>query len=1062
MLFSALAFGQNRTITGVVTDENGAPVQGASVVIKGTRSGVATDNSGTFRITAKTGDVLVITGGIDPLEVTVGTESNMTIQAKRTVAVGQEVVVTTAYGMKRTLRNASVNAQVVTGEDLNTIRQTDFTSALAGKVSGLQVRNQSAAKLGDAGVGSLRLLGETGFGTSGGDPIYVVDGTILPNIGDVNNDDIEDITVLQGPAASAIFGPAGSRGAIVITLKKAKKGAKGVGVELNLGASIDRVYILPNYQNSYGGGNTADMFKYTWQPGHPDLWKKLDGKYYPDYSDDASWGPRMVGQEYIPWYSWYDGHRYSGTTAQFIPQPDNARDYFRTGVTFNNSISISKATDNVAFRVSFNNIDKQGLLPTTNLKKNVLNLSGAIDITPKLVASLNFNYATQILKGEFDDAYSNQSTGSFNQWFHRDLDMKILKELKDLRTPTGIWASWNHNNPTVFDPANTRPFYAGNYWYNFYTWFDLVKPVTSRDRFFGDVTLAYQVHKNWKLRGTYRKQQNLLWSEAKYSSDLNESGTQTTGNCAECKGYYSTSNSNSNRTNLELAINFKRKYGKFNVDASLGSDLFRGLIKANGANTNNGFSVPNLYSISNSKDQASISNTRTDSRYVAAYLTGAFSYNNFLNLDFTLRDDWMSELPPSKPHIISKSAGASIIFHQFLHLDAISFAKVRASIGQIPQGLGFAQYPGFSYAPGQFQWNGNILMGTPDQLVDPNIHGSVTRLSEFGLDLEFFKRRLGASFTFWDGDDKDFITSLSINGASGYTTLLTNAGLITKKGVNFKLMGRPIWGRNIKWEINANWGYLSENRVVDLGPGITKTAALQGNWGTTGPYLIHQVGMDWGQIYGNGMKRKNGQPILDANGHYVNNPATSYGSVLPKHTFGAQTQVEWKNFVLAANADGQVGGKFFSLSDMWGSYSGLTARTATLNDKGNPIRDAVRDGGGVHVFGVDTSGKAVDYYVDAQDYFHSIYDNRAFDPYVYDLTFVKLREVSLGYTLPVQKWGFTQKWANRAVISLTGRNLLLIYAKTEDFDPSEISNVSGEAGNLPGTRGYGINLKIGF
>ena len=164
--------------------------------------------------------------------------------------------------------------------------------------------------------------------------------------------------------------------------------------------------------------------------------------------------------------------------------------------------------------------------------------------------------------------------------------------------------------------------------------------------------------------------------------------------------------------------------------------------------------------------------------------------------------------------------------------------------------------------------------------------------------------------------------------------------------------------------------------------------------------------------------------------------------------------------MLNANADWQIGGKFFSLSNMWGSFSGLTARTAVINDKGNPIRDAVADGGGVHVFGVDANGNKVDRYVDAQEYYHGLYYNRTFDPYVYDLTFVKLREVSLGYTLPIKKWGID--WAQRAVLSLVARNPLLIYAKTDDFDPSEISNISGEAGNLPGTRGLGANLKISF
>ncbi|HRG25015.1 MAG TPA: SusC/RagA family TonB-linked outer membrane protein [Chitinophagaceae bacterium] len=1063
MLFSVLAFGQNRTISGTVTDEKGDAVPGASVRLKGVRTGVAADNSGKFSILAKTGDVLVVSGtNIEQIEVTVGAGNTIAIQAKSKAVTGEEVIITTsAYGMKKSLRNVSTNTQVVTGEQLNTIRQTNLNNALAGKVSGLQVRSQSSAKLGNAGTGSLRLRGETGFG-GGGEPIYVVDGTILPNINDVNMDDVEDLTVLQGPAASAIFGPQGARGAIVITLKKAKKFAKGVGIEVNLGAQLDKVYILPNYQNSYAGGNTQDMLKYTWKAGDPELWKQLDGKYYHDYSDDASWGPRMVGQEYIPWYSWYDGHRYAGTTTSLVAQPNNARDYYDNGVVLNNSVSFSKATDNVSLRLGFNNVDAKGLVPTTRLKKNVFNLSGSIELTKKLTAAINFNYATQILNGEFDDQYSNQTTGSFNQWFHRNLDMGIIKELKDLRTPSGIWSSWNHNNPTTYDPNNEKAFYAGNYWYNFYKWFDLVKPLTQTDRYFGDISLSYQISKALRVKGTYRKSSNMVWSETKYSSDLLESGTQTTGNCGECRGYYGTSTSNANRTNMEMTVNYNKTFNKFAVNATVGTDIFRQLIKGNSANTVNGFSVPNYYAINNSKDQPAVGNTRSDYRYSALFFTGSVAYNDMLGLDLTLRQDWMSDLPPSKPFVASKAGGLFFTFSKLLpDLKWLSFGKLRASIGQIPGGIGTYAYPGFAYGVGSVQWNGNILMGTPDVLVDPNISGFVTTQKEVGIDMQFLKNRVGTSFTYWLGDDKDFATTLAINGASGYTGYLTNAGLITKRGMNFKLMGRPIWNSAVKWELNANWGILSENKVKDLGPGITQTTGIDGGWGTTGPYMLHKVGYDWGLLFGNGIKRINGQPVLDANGLYVNDPSVNFGSVLPKHTFGAQTTVEYKNFILSANADGQIGGKFFSLSDMWGSYSGLTARTATTNDKGNPIRDLVADGGGVHVFGVDANGRPVDYYVEGQDYFHGLYNNRAMDFFVYDLTFIKLREVSLGYNLPVSKISFLN-WATKASFSLTARNPVLIYAKTNDFDPSEISNLSGERGNMPGTRGWGFNLKFGF
>ena len=1062
-----MAFSQLRTVTGKITDEKGDPIPFATVAVKGTKSATIADANGYFNIKIQSGDVLVVSAqGSEKKEFTVGASDVLNISLAKSNNALQEVVVTGAYATKRTARSTSYNAQVVNSEQLNTIRQTNLNNALAGKVSGMQIRSQSAAALGR--TGSVRLRGEAGLGGGEG-IIYIVDGTILPNSNDINVDDIEDVTVLQGPAAAAQFGSQGANGAIVITTKKAKRNQKGIGVDVNLGAQWDKVYILPNYQNSYAGGNTYDMFKYTWQPGQPDEWKALDGKYYPDYSDDASWGPRMVGQEYIPWYAWYGGTKYSYKTALLNPQPDNARDYFETGVILNNSVSFSKATDLMNVRFSYGNIDVQGMLPTTTLKKNTFNFNGTFDINPHLVFGANLNYVTQNTKGEFDDGYSNQSTGSFNQWFHRDMDMSILKELKDLRTPEGIWASWNHNNPTVYDPSNPRSFYAGNYWYNFYTWFDLVKPVSQTDRLYGDLSLTYKFNNDLRVRATYRKNQNTTWFETKYSSDLAVSGTQTTGNCPECKGYYGTGESYSNRDNLEFLATYTKKINDFNLNVNVGSDFFRALGKSNTANTNNGLNVPNLFTISNSKDNPTVGNGRVEEKYRAVYGIGSVGYKNFLFADFTLRNDWFSTLPEDNNDVLSKSVGASFVFSDLLKWDVLSYGKVRASWGEIPQALGTDatsfgayRYPGFLYGVGANQWNGNFLMSTPDQLVDSAIHGAVKRQKEIGADLKFLKNRIGISVTYWDGTEKDIPRAVTINGASGFTSKLINTGEITKKGIDLQFNARPIWMNNLKWELNATWGRLLENKVVKIAEG-TDRITIEGLWGSTGPTLVHAEGHEWGQIYGNGIKRVNGQPVLNSSGFYENDPAVYYGNVLPKYTGGIQNGFEiYKNFLVNVNIDYQVGGKFFSLSDMWGSYSGLTARTATYNDKGNPIRDPVADGGGMHVSGVDKDGKPVDYYVDAQEYYHNLFNNKTFDEFVYDLTFIKVREVSIGYNLPLSKIGNVSRWMNRATFSLVARNPLLIYAETNDFDPSEISNLSGEAGQFPGSRGFGFNLKVGF
>jgi TonB-linked SusC/RagA family outer membrane protein len=1066
VLSTAFAFSQTKTVTGKVTDEQNDPVPFATIAIKGTRSATVSDASGSFSIKANTGDILIISAqSFASKEVTVGTGNVVSVALTAGKNALTEVIVTGAYNTKRTSRSTSYNAQVVTGEQLNTVRQTNLNDALSGKISGLQVRSQSSVALNRAG--SVRLRGASGLGGDEG-IIYVVDGTILPSSNDINLDDVEDVSVLQGPAAAALFGPQGANGAIVITMKKAKRNAKGLGVDLNLGAQFDNVYVLPNYQNTYAGGNVSDMYKYTWQAGQPEEWKALDGKYYPDYSDDASWGPRMVGQEYIPWYAWYAGTKYSNKTAKLTPQPDNAKDFFSTGVRLNNSIAFSKATDNMNFRISYGNLDIQGLLPGTSLKKNTFNLNGSIDLNQHFTFSANVNYINIVSNGEFDDGYSNQSTGSFNQWFHRDLDMNIMKELKGLRTPQGIWASWNHNNPTTYDANNTRSFYAGNYWYNFFTWFDLVKIYGQNDRLYGDVSLTYKVNNDLRFKFSYRKQQNTTFGETKFSSDLNESGTQTTGNCGECKGYYGTGNTFSNRENFELNGSYTKKIKDFQFGINAGMDIFRWVSKTNGANTVNGLNVPNYFALSNSKDQPSVGNGRTEEKYNAIYAAGNVGYKNFLFADVTLRNDWFSTLPSANNDVLSKSFGASFVFSDLVDIPVISFGKVRASWGEIPQALGTTattfgayRYPGFAYGVGTVQWNGNFLMGTPDQLVDSAIHGAVKQQKEIGLEMKFLRNRVGFSVTYWDATEKDIPRSVSINGSSGFTSKLINTGEISKKGIDVQLNARPIWMNNFKWEINATWGRLLENKVVKIAEG-TERITIEGLWGTTGPYLVHAVGKEWGQVFGNGIKRINGKPVLTNEGFYVNDANVYFGNVLPKYTGGMQNSFEiMKDIIVNVNIDYQVGGKFFSLSDMWGSYSGLTARTAGVNDKGNPVRDPVADGGGIHVTGVDGDGKDVGYYVDAQEYYHNLFGNKTFDEFVYDLTFVKLREVSVGYNIPLKKIHL-DKWINRAVFSLVSRNPVLIYAKTPDFDPSEISNLSGETGNFPGVRGFGVNLKVSF
>ena len=642
MLCGVLVFAQSRVVSGKVTDANGNPVSFATVKIKGKPTGLSADANGAYSIKVNAGDVLVISGAsFKTIEVPVGTQSvlNSVLESAATSDL-KEVVVTGGYGIKRSLKTASTNTQVVTSEQLNTIRNTNINEALAGKVAGIQLRGQSGAKL--TSTGAIRLHGADGLTGSSG-LLYVLDGTRVA-ADDINTDDVEDVTLLQGPAAAAIFGPDGANGAMVVTSKKAKKNTSGIGVEISLGARFDNVYILPNYQNSYAGGDFADMKLYQYKPGQPVEWKVLDGKYYPDYSEDVSWGPRMVGQEYIPWYSWYGGHERAFTTDKLVPHPNNARDFYETQYKRFNTISFSKATDNMNTKLSYSNVDVQGLVPTTWLKRHQVNGRISFDLTDRLTAGITVNFINQKSNGDFNDAYANQSSGSFNQWFHRNLDMSIIKELRYLKTPTGIQASWNHNGPDNYDPNNLKDFYGPYYWQNFYTAYDQVRTLNNFGKLQGDVNLSYKVSKDLKINGAYRINNFTQDFEQRVSSDLTDMKFNSQAAYGFTKGGYASVTTTNHDEHIEFTAVYSKTIKDFSVNATGGLDIHSVTQHANGGNTNGGFNTPNLYTLGNSKDAFSTFDNRFTIKDNGLFLTTDFSWRKVLNATITLRQDWYSTL----------------------------------------------------------------------------------------------------------------------------------------------------------------------------------------------------------------------------------------------------------------------------------------------------------------------------------------------------------------------------------------------------------------------------------
>ena len=1063
MLCGVLAFAQSRVVTGKVTDIDGNPVSFASVKIKGNTTGVSADANGAYSLKVTPNDVLVISGAsFKTTEVPVGTQNVLNTVLEVGGTELKEVVVTSAFGIKRTARSTASNVQNLTGDQVNTIRQTNVNNALAGKVAGAQVRSQSVAKLG--AETTVRLRGENGFGLGAG-ALYVVDGTIMPSGADINPDDVEDYSILQGPAAAALFGPDGSNGAIVITLKRAKKGAKGIGLEINSGVQFDNVYIVPDYQNSYAGGANPDLALYTYKAGQPEGWKQLSGKYYHDYSDDASWGPRMAGQEHIPWYAWYPGSEYSFKTTKLTPQPTNVRDFWETGVTKTNNVSFSKATDALNMRVSYTNLDIKGITPTEYLKRHTLNANMTADLSSRFTLGVNFNYIAENKNTESDDGYSNQSSGSFGSWFHRDLDMNKMRELRNLQSPEGIFASWNHSNPDAYNTTAPVKFYGGNYWYNYYQYFDNIDNSIRRDRLFGDVSLSYKINNDFKVKLTYRKNQLTTNQEVIYKSGLEYSANQMSFNPFQnnAKAAYGVSNTFSDRQNYEGLITYGKKYKSFQFNANTGFDILKTKRRNINANTLDGLSAPGLYALSNSKSPINYGNFRDQFIRRGLFIRADIGFRNYLFVEGTYRRDYTSS-EPAGHYIDSKSGGLSFVFSDLIRntVPFISYGKIRGSIGELLNTLTTYQLNS-TYGIGTQQYNGNILTTVPNNLVDPNLQGATNVEKEVGLEMRFLKNRIGFNVTYWDRTNKNFPVNVTVTGATGFGTVSKNAGELAKKGWDVTAFIKPVRTKNFEWDLSGTWGYLTKNEIVSIFGTITRLDLERGAFSTSSSaYAVNEVGQPWGQMFGGGIKKVNGVAQLGTDGLFIREPDTKFGSVLPQYTGGVQnTFTIFKNFTININVDYSYGGKFFSLSDFWGTFSGLTARTAELNDRGIPLRDPVADGGGIHVFGVDATGKAVDKYVEGQTYFQQFRNKSISENSIYDLTFVKLRELSFGYKLPVEKLGIG-KYVKTAIFSVVSRNPWLIYSKNKGFDPSEISNVYGEDGQLPGTRSVGVNLKLGF
>ncbi|MEJ8758672.1 SusC/RagA family TonB-linked outer membrane protein [Pontibacter sp. H259] len=1073
------AMAQSRAVSGKVTDAaTNQPLPGVAVLVKGTTVGTATGVDGSFTLNVPDGGTTLVFRYISykTEERSIGSQTTFNV-AMATDAKQLGEVVVTALGVEREVRTVTYAAQEVQAEDLNITQGTNIKDALAGKVAGVQMAGQAGSKLGQ--FGKIRIRGAISL-TSDNDPLYIVDGVPTADPNDIDMNNVESVNVLKGPNATSLYGQRAEAGVVVITTKK---GSGGLSVEIDNGTTWDKVAYLPKYQNLYGRGYADGVgfgeFAFDADAGHPAAWEVFNGKRYIQWDDnyaDESWGEKFDGEQYVPWYAWWPGteenpNPYFGKTVAYTAQPDNIKNFYETGLTLKNTVSVSGGSDKFNARLSYSNLKQNGITPYSELNKHFVNANFGFNATEKLAITSNIRYTTSEIQGDQDDAYGNQTSGSFNSWFGREVEMDKLKELKDLRTFDGHSASWNWWGPDyyTFGGGYKKP----AFWFNPYTFLEQYDQTRTNDNVTGSLTAAYKFSDNWEFSVTGSRNATNFKYEEFVPFFLSNSSAPELYNAWQ--NGFSRNQVRDTENNFSSMLKYNNKFGEFDVAAFVGGNIRKNNYEGFSATMDlgaktGGLIIPDEYFFGNAGVVPTPATNLRKKQVNSLYGNVSLGFKDMLYLDGSIRQDWSSALPSDNNGYLYPGVGASFIFTEMLgDFEYISFGKLRAGWAQVGNDVGANQInPNFRTGPQPYLGT-DLLVYSPLTLVNPDIKPALNSSYEAGFDLRFIDDRAGLSFTYYNEKRKDEIIPVSISRASGYSAYLTNAGQSSRKGIEIAADGDIFKSDNgFNWNIALN--YAKNTTTVDeLPAGFDAITAPGGGSAFGFVSVIHELGNNWGQIRGKGFKRDDqGRFILNPESGYHETVSNQYfGSVLPDFTGGIINRMNYKGLTLAAAIDFQKGGKFFSLTEMWGGYSGLTEETAAINDKGKNIRDAVADGGGVHVVGVDENGESVDMYIEAVDYFSQFQANTIAEPFIHDASFIKLRDVALSYDLTsVLKDGLLKNGLIKgASIGVVGRNLWLISVSDDNkhrWDPSELSQTYGEDGQVPGTRSYGVNVKLTF
>ncbi|MDR0694583.1 MAG: SusC/RagA family TonB-linked outer membrane protein [Prevotellaceae bacterium] len=1034
--------GQSR-ISGTVTDERNEPLQGASVAVKGKRIVAITDAEGRYSLAVPDDATALVFSFIGYADVEKPID-RATVDAQLSEAAKTlDEVVVTALGQKRARGTLGYSVQEVSGEELNRAPSLNFTGNLSGKVAGLQIT--SANTLG--GSTNVILRGFKSL-TQSNQALFVVDGVPVDNsnhsarrgydvgnaISDVNPYDIESVSVLKGAAAAALYGSRAANGVILINTKKGSSHNR-LGVTLSSTTRIgayDRS-TLPVYQREYGQGK---------------------GGFYTDSGDlfvqstiDESNGPAYNPHTLVyTWESLIPGNVNYKKKLPWTPAENSGLgDLFETPYTFINSIVVDKANEQGAFKLGYTNNYEKGGLPNSYLRKHQINFSASYDLSKLITVGASFNYVNEDSKNRngYSDTGGAAVIITLRQWWANSVNLRHLKE-EYFRTQQNV--SWN---VTPRQPNDVAPsvYQHDNFYWTLYENYN----TNIRDRYYGNVFVTLHPVENLEItaRATRDHYTQLFETRANVGT-------------AFSNGSYSRYDIGENEDNFEFFASYNKGFGEYwNASLLLGGSIRRGQSTTQYASTTGGLEIPGLFSLRNSKNVSKTTTTpeEKDIRRGVNSVFGSFSidFQHWATVEATLRRDVSSTLPKGNNTYYYPSVSGNVVFSHFLSgLSWLDIGKVKLNYAEV--GNDALPYSLLSaYVPGT-PLNGQSVASVDATWKNADLKPERNRSYEFGLEGVLFNRRLSFDITYYHSTTSDQLTFVTPSAASGYTSYYVNGGAIENKGVEVVLGATPVKTKDFEWNVAVNWNKNS-NKVLSLyGKQTSYTLAT---FPTSRYQLVAEVEQPYGIIRGTEYEYKDGKILVGADGYPVlaSNKLSNIGNINPDWIGGITNNLRYKNLSLNFLIDFKQGGDVYSADMDFGSSAGLFPETVGTGANGVPVRE-----GGYVFDGVTANGETNTQPVIPA--FGSVNGKWAAASYIYDASYIKLREVAITYSLPKKLLTKTHV-LHEASFSLVGRNLWIIYKNIPYADPEEgqasgNTSIGYQTGAYPSIRTFAFNINLKF